>query len=704
MEYRGFVRGFAGYTNAQLLQMKQDLSLEMSFPMLEHCASYYRKLHRDPAIAELQMLDRFYQCEGLSAATCAVTELLTDQEFVAHTFSDLLQKRAELLPNANHPCTLEEAFYIATAYMQRGGKSAKSFQKQFFLENTTAAQKKESRPSCVFSPNEDSCLRILSKVERQKPATGDMLVLLTSDKAQNKSAYLKSVEKLLSFPEVQAHLLGHCPVSPKGLLIASLSMVKNGLWLELSRLSKVEEHVPINMLFDGYEGDTILRLSAKAPGMVATLATSLGLHASIFASVTNDGDLRISNQGVSDFRISIPFLYSLTPIRGFHAKLAQESGAPLEISYEKKLAKSLAYLPYLQETHLSSTYADGTITAVAQAKPCKDFFLHGVYTAYTAILTLALSGCGYDQQNLSMHVCVPRDLNADGAAGELLSLALGIYRTQAAYGIPAATLQITSANTDHPGLTAYSTGFGTPCPTNFIKEKSLVYLLRMGNTATGSPDFEDMRKIMLLLTELRQNGVLQSARILCNQSLTYGLDAMSKRGIRCHLRNTKVISEEREYFSVLLETTRPIAATYIGKTVKDNAPTTTDSPISPSSSNLIWAEKPEVLMLSSANDPAAEALAHELEKEGACVKAFTSAPSNANVFSRALLGAHVLILCKDARVQDTDSLRFAYQTFRSAGGKVLSVGSRNEEIADFSFPDGFSREDILKICAFEEKN
>jgi hypothetical protein len=230
-----------------------------------------------------------------------------------------------------------------------------------------------------------------------------------------------------------------------------------------------------------------------------------------------------------------------------------------------------------------------------------------------------------------------------------------------------------------------------------------VYLLRTSSAKNEAPDFEEIRKNLCLLADLRQRGILQSAQILCGKSVTQGLEEMAKDGIRCHIKNNTIVSDEQEYFSVLLETTQSIPATYIGKTEKVILQHPEESPLSHSSAKHIWAEQPEIVILSKANDPATESLARELEKEGAHAQCFLDISENVNAFSRALLGAHTLILCQNAKLTETDSLVFALKTFRSAGGKIISVGNKPADIADFVFPNGFSKADILKISIFEEK-
>ena len=704
MEYRGFVRGFSKYTQAQLMQMKTDLSLEMSLSLLTHCTTYYKQMRRDPAIAELQLLDRYYQSHRRTPSTCAITELLVDQEFIAQTYHDLLKKRAELLGNTNHPCTPAEAFYAATAYIGRGGKSAQLPSRSLSLVEAAAFFGAEDCKDCVISPKEDSYLQITAANQAQAPGTGDMLILLTSGETQTRREYLRSVSKLLSEPTVRACLIAQVSVTQSGILDAALTVARNGLWIELSRLAKVEEYVPTKMLFKGYAGDQILRLSAKAPGVVAKIAATLGLRASIVATVTNDGDLRISNQGSLDFRVSLPFLHSFSPIRGVNVKLSEESTAALNIRHERNQKSSLAYLPYLQDTRFSTTCVDGTITAVSQTSPAENFFLHGVYTVLTSAFTLALSGCNYPRQRLALRLQLPADLTSEKSVGELMSMILGVYRAQAEYGIPAATLKmIPTEQGDHPDLTVYSTSEGAPCPARFISQKNRVYLLRIANAENGAPDFAEIRKCLSMVSELRRRGVLQSAKILCNQSLTQGLEEMGVDGIRCHVQNMEIIAEDREYFSVLLETTQVIPAIYLGRTEKTEKQAFEGSALTPCSVQHVWAEQPEIVILSKPGDPAVDALVSELEKEGAHVQAFSDAPSNANAFSRALLGSHVLILGKKAEIAKGDAVEFAYQTFRTAQGKVISMDDGESSDADFFFPKGFAKADILKICSIEEK-
>ncbi|MBO7274665.1 MAG: hypothetical protein J6V22_07395, partial [Clostridia bacterium] len=135
MESIGIIRGFRNYTPQQLDQMGRDLKLSMSPQRLSYCASYYRNAARDPLIDEMKFLDCFISAQSSLVSSYAPVSLMTNDEFAARTYADMMQKRKTLAPNASYPCTLSEAFGLTTAYLAYAGKPSKYPHFDLLLEN-----------------------------------------------------------------------------------------------------------------------------------------------------------------------------------------------------------------------------------------------------------------------------------------------------------------------------------------------------------------------------------------------------------------------------------------------------------------------------------------------------------------------------------------------------------------------------------------
>ena len=118
----GSVRRFCDYNDTQLKQMKEDLKISATQEQLKICQDHYRALKRDPTLEELRFLDSVAtlapQADGIM-----LSELYTNHDFVADTYADMMNKRRELNPDADHPISLREALDLASAYLERAGKA-----------------------------------------------------------------------------------------------------------------------------------------------------------------------------------------------------------------------------------------------------------------------------------------------------------------------------------------------------------------------------------------------------------------------------------------------------------------------------------------------------------------------------------------------------------------------------------------------------
>ena len=702
MEYSGWIRGFGAYTEAQMEQMKQDLEIAMPMPLLQYCAAYYQSIKRDPGIEELKLWDRFSSVLGSSPDAVAPMELLANDSFVAETYADLIEKRRALLPNAQvTPCTLAEATRIATAYLARAGKDMALNGVKVLSE---VGEPLFSFPdeACVTAPDSPVQFRLLPQNDKT-PTSGDWLVLLTSPEKQSRERYQLAVSTFLGYRGIAENLIASKIVDNTGLLHAVLS-VTNGVWMELSRLSRVEEPIPLKLLTKGYEGDRLIRVPSAAADLTVKAAKACGIRACVFGRVTDDQKLRITNHQTPEILVDTRFVRSLLPLRGIRINLENE-GAPesLRILHATKEEDRRRYLCADKETPADGGVTLGTVHAAASSAPVDKPFLHTLYTALTPVLDLAVAGCDHTMQRLAVSMGCPKDMIQNKSSGQLLSAILGIYRVQTELGIPTVTAPVLyNSELDHPEISVVSFSKGTPCPKRFMRDGSRVYLMPIELQANGLPGFANLRKDLEFLADLRRRGVLYSARVLCGESLTDGLRAMTNSGLTCRVRNSKLISEGAQTLALLLETGVGIPAIPVGGVVTDKAERqqTAAQELPPRATPLVWSETPEVVILSASKDYEARRLAAALLKKGANVHCFEDQATEAYQLSRAILGSQTLILCGHARIPRTPQVIFAVETLKNAGGYVISVGGNNDQNATFFFPDGFSEENLTEICKF----
>lgn len=696
------IRSFGSYTVQQLDQMKRDLSIRMPMPKLAFCASYYRSEKRDPSIAELEFLDRLSERAENAALSIAPTELLTNDAFVAKTYADVMKKRHELNPDAKNPCTLSEMARLAGAYLERIGKKEAS-------DNLLCALQKNHNPyakhmnQVVSLPDSDVRLCVLPK-GTQSPAVGDLLLLVRPASKHSVSNCDAPIEKLLNTPDLTAQIKQLRTVGAYGLFTEVLNLTSSAT-VEPDRLSETGEPIPLSMLLDAYEGDLLVRISRDRYPDFAKGAYALGVRATAFAVVTNGTAITVVRPKAHTFTLQTRFLRALFPLHPVSARLGNErDGVLAPIAHTMRPTAECAYLHADSPLEESQTATVGSaVCAVASVAPTQCFFRNALDTALSTVLTLAASGCDYTEQTLAFALGLPRDCTAPAvAAGNAISTVLGLYRLQAELALSATAIHLDCSDAQNtPTLHVFSVSRGTPCPSAFTAAGNHVYCLAPAVTDGGIPDFQSLRGLLTQLTALRKSGVLQSARVLCREAVTDAIRTMSSERFGCLTRGNEVIAADVLPIGILIETSTEIPAAKIGVvTARPETLTPTVQKVLPMRERLIHTDSPEVVIVSTETDRDAFALAELLTASGAEVSHLLTDGLDAVALSRKLLTATTVILCGRVTLPDTPQVRFALDTAKRAGGRILLLGGA--EVAPLSsgiaLPDGIYPKMIAQIC------
>lgn len=704
MENKGLVRGFGSYTTTQLEKTRAELGIRMPISLLTRCATYYRNyLKRDPSVEELKLLDLFSARLGTSPGALSLTALASPDEFVLQTYTDCLRKRKTVKPSAPPHPSLKEIVEITAAYQARLGRRTPTDSSVLIPEDRTACFASALAPNCLSIVGAPSQIRILQGSPRRESKDDDRILLLSSLSEKSPIQYQLAIGELLDDKELTDRLIGLRTVGAYGLLY-DLLFLTDSVWLDVSCLSRVREAVPLKLLASGYAGDRLIRVSASDVPAVLALSKSYGVRASVFGITTADGKIRISNQNSPDVLLDAELLRMLCPVTPFGARLeSEEPTAPLQISHTCEYNGQCAYLagdaaPTNESvTLLGRVHAGGYVEA--KASP----FLQAVYATVAPLCSLAASGCDFADILLRPSMTVA-PVSADEAENaSAVSALLGFYRVQTELGIASRDLTVTNDERARAArVSVFAEAPGRACPSHFALAGTRVYLWQLSVQANGMPDFAMLRRDLAFISDLRKKGNLLSARLLCEESLTDGLKSMQTEELSCRIKNGRTVSDPPYRLALLLETNVFIPAVVVGAVTalqkKPGKPVHTSSIPAPKESR-IWSERPEISLLSAANDLAAHTLTAILNRKGANARLFTAQDSEE--LSRAILGSQVLILCGKISLPKTAKVSFAVETLHKSGGVILSTGSASQE-ADFSFEGGIPSDVLDKICSFSE--
>ena len=701
MESIGIIRGFRSYTPQQLEQMGRDLGLSMSPQRIVYCASYYRNAARDPLIDEIKMLDRFITAQSMLVSSYAPVSMMTNDEFVAKTYADMMQKRKTLAPNASYPCTLSEAFGLTTAYLSYAGKSPNYPLFHTLLENKIYSHRGDKKV-----PLTATCARYglrLTKTGTSAPSTGDLLLLLLPDAGKPHTQNGALQKTLLEDEQISKAIIHLTTVGEGGLLRTVLSL-SDGLWIDLARLSRTGEQVPLGMLADGFVGYDLVRIAAKSFDAFNHAAKAYGISAMPFAQTTDGTSITISRGALGAFALDSSFIRALVPIKTADVALENESNyRPAKIHHTLLSKNSCKYLAGKRKPIEQLCATEETVTAVAATEPESGYFRNAVECALVPVLNLAASGCAYTDIRLAVGLSLPLTVK-EGKANidPQVSTLLGLYRLLAELGIPLSTRRMdTDPQAKEPHLTVFGIGKGKPIGSTFKGASNYVHCITTPTLPEGLPDFAVLRAMLTELVGLNRSGKLVSARVLARKSITEALAAMSVDGIGCRIEKIDVIDGEVLPIAILLETTERLDAYYIGKTVERRVKKATKPlQILPQKQYLLANATNEILIVSQTNDADADVLENILTKSGGSVTRATVGTTDLPTLCHAILSARTLILCTNAALPKSPEVGFAIETFSRAGGWILLPNGVKcgYPVPVITLEDGINDRIIDQIC------
>ncbi|MBE6601244.1 MAG: hypothetical protein E7637_01910 [Ruminococcaceae bacterium] len=703
MAFHGTVRNFGTYTDHQILQTKQDLSLQMSPTKLRACAAYFHnELRRDPYIEELRFLDAFCSEETPSPLSIAPTELYTNDSFVAETYADMMQKRRALSPDATHPCTFSEAFGLMGNYLDRSGKKVTTPVETYFFEDCKAIPGLTESEDILSISNARYGLR--QTCQRKLPyEDSDLFILLAPAAQLSHGEQAIELNRFLSNEEIVSHIKKLRSVGNRGVLFELLQMT-DGVAIDLNRFSRTEEPLPLSSLIKLHIGNYLVRISDSYFEEFEKVAKKHSLFTLRFARVYASGFISVGYGNEQPLVWSNSFIRSLFDLQSVSVYLKKEEGAAL--SAIEHIPHRVGSSPYVIEknplaTPTVLTHKNSVYTA-AFSSPQEAFFRNALDTALATVITLAANGIPYSKQLLAVNLNLPEPITDPTTVAASASAILGLYRLQAELGIPLSTGKLSSdPEINSPEITVFSTGTGnTVLPNVFSTANNRVYCVAPEFHENGLPNFDKLRVFLDWLTNLAERKVLMSVRVLCRKTVTDGILEMNSEHYACAMNGTSLFDMKERPFAVLLESRVELNVRCVGITKErvieaDSTPHET----LPKNNCLIYAERPHIVIYAASNDRGAQALAILLTQKGAFVSVFSpiSVPYR---FAEALLDAQTFIACGQVDYPTSPYVSFALETLSRADGRLLFLGGAKKPTAvkGFVLPNGISEEIVDQIC------
>lgn len=501
---RGPVRDFKNLPEGLLERMRLDAGLDMPAHILRQLQLHYRNIERrEPLFDELYFLDRYLATRR--AGDIPVSELLTNSQYIAETYTDLLSKRDATDRNMT-PLTPDMASRIAGRYLERSGRHPDLGRRVLIAAGEDAELRlvmAGARPMVVTDHGAAGIL------QRPEPKPGSILIILCPAPGMARGDFTSAVARVLQASGVSL---------PRGALVGragiagAVAGLFEGVHVNLTAIPGLPAPCELEDLCGAANGAVLIATEPAHSGSILAAAAAETLPAA------TAGGILYNNKLMVRYSHSIPVSLSMDLIRK-----PDQNPAEKYIVIEQKRAGTSRII-----TSRCHDPSSGLLLSTAHSPgDCDPFFM-----SLDAILT-AVAGCvagGADFTGVSLSLCgsIPAECSEPRARGDILALILGAYRAQIEYCLPDARSVYTCSEQGF-SFTAAAAALpeGKVIPATFRKPGSRVYLLSPATKPDGLPDFEDLRRIWRYVANVSRAGLVSSAAAIGADGAAGTIRAMS---------------------------------------------------------------------------------------------------------------------------------------------------------------------------------
>ncbi len=515
---------------------------------LAHCQRFFAmRKGLPPSEEELAFLDAFVGQNYRYPDAFLISQMQTEDAFLAETFHDLMDKRATVSPHYSTPCSFSEITEVAQKYLGACGKKPSPMDTLRFSclthpALTLAAHKAE--PVCLDGDTQNGLFGgkpLQNALTCHAPlADGDkMYALLKSTDGDGVSDFEQKLLAFAASPSVLLHVKKLYPVGKRGLL-GALFDTEMGFKVELSRLYG---DAPAKRLL---EDDLGLMFVAKKDKSSDVLMDALeaGLRPRLVGTLRNDGQTLLEHSADHCLAFTLPFLRALAFSRAYRTEIIP-----------REPCRDVAISP------LGTACIDGQNVIFARADG-DDSRHAALYAALCALASCVGSGVGLRDVRIAVRTKLFLADISTKNLGKQLGLLLGLYRAETEFELTEldSEIQITDKNAS---VTLYAVASKPQAiiPDTLVGDSSAIYLLEPRYDGDGNPDFESVKDMFAYVGKLTENGTVLSARAVFGNILPT-LEQMSGD-------KTVEYALDKPYTaragSILVETAQSIGGMLVGK-------------------------------------------------------------------------------------------------------------------------------------------
>lgn len=748
---RGVVVGFPRFEEAALRSMKEDLGLSMTISELRFCQrAYDTPEHSAPTLDEIYFLDAIANGHHHSRDFASVARLRLYHPEAVRTYRDLLEKRTLL---AGKPCSDAPSLYelseLLTQVLARSGRQigfthgvrAIADPSEALSATATGLNALESLSVDASLPS----LRLFSDSSDFLPSTAkaeedDAILLLrcpTEERVDTEedsidSALILRVSLFAKSPIYRNNVHAYRAVDNRGIVAALVSLC-DGIYAELSEIPSVFDDGELYDLALSEHGSLLVAVPRCIVNRFSEEANKYGIFASQIARAVKGNRLTVRRQGHAPYSFLASFLRAFSELRiPFFLEGQSESQSITELfhsAFRNRGASGVSESDRIPTSVVSSSLG---LCSAAGSQTLS--FESGLNTALLSVFEAVLSGA--ELSNISIYdlYAYPEKLTST-SMGSLFEAFLGVYRVLAELALPNRTslLPHSEQGLGTKGVAVYCfSKSGQMRAEHFLAHGSRVYLISLLKNEDGFYDFEGIRSLLRLLSELQKNRQIRSAAIGVNQAPSEIIEKMCSA---CTVQYDAFVSESelavpfKGIFIVLEAASEIKALKHIGvvwKIISNETviPPTIDIPVAKAP---VVSQKripiPTVVLLPALDSGNLHALTELFEANGCMVRILPDLTTSAEVLADAQIAVFcrrsmngisemILRIRKDLRAGyalrsliERDGILLAPEAVRESISELLGTAIPIEKLDSFSgtgiyLYDGLSQDAVQKVVDF----
>ncbi len=484
------IANFGVLNDENLQALAAELSLSMSSESLMACREYFLgEAKRLPTAAELLLLDGLLRETASSMEYIGVSELYTDEDYLAETYADMMERRRILSPGAVLPpsfgelstlgrkhldgtlASAEQALYAASGKAGRRKLAAKKKEKGFDDDSVAVGGANASASIC-----------------REPMAAGDTVYAVLRS-FNDIEAFDEKLDLFLASGAVVNWTKEILPIDGKSSLFSLLTLGKS---VDFTPYFPA----PAEDLSRADEG-ALLIANAQNAAELLLLSHELGLRVKRLGRVAKDAHFHFTFAEEVEKTFTLEFLQSLLYTQSVSVQI--DRGAPEDTLLQ--ISPSSTFTLGRDSYLITKVSADGSSP-----------FHASLYAAIGGMSTAIAAGADPNLFTLTASIAAPQNKYDYNALGNSLAAVMGLYRAEAEFSI----YNSSTSFDDTPDTKAVTVWTMAPIkntvPDTAVGGGTMLYYLEPQYAEGGMPDFNAFRKFHAYLYELHKDGIILSAR------------------------------------------------------------------------------------------------------------------------------------------------------------------------------------------------